>query len=142
MTAVAAGHVLADDIREVAHELVRWFESGERRSGLFADDVVADLTVPHWRVQATGVDATYGLRERRHPSPGRVRVEALDATSRGFLLQIEERWEDGGEQWYARELIHCAVADGRIRELIVYCTGDWDEERQQLHSQRVRLLRV
>jgi len=33
------------------------------------------------------------------------------------------------------------VTEGRISELSVYCTGDWDAERQRLHAEQVRLLR-
>jgi hypothetical protein len=103
--------------------------------------VFADLTVPQWRVQAQGTDATFHLREDEHPFQGSVRVEALDSTSRGFLLQFEERWEAEGQRWYCRELIHCTVAGGRITELAISCTGDWDEAVQQRHADHVRLLR-
>ncbi|KQW47273.1 hypothetical protein ASC77_12375 [Nocardioides sp. Root1257] len=144
MTALDA-RTAAADLGEVATTLaarfVTWLETGERPPDLFADDVFADLTVPHWRVQAEGVDAVFHLREDEHPFPGTVRVEALDRTSRGFLLQFEERWRDGGQDWYCRELIHAVVTDGRISELAISCTGDWDEERQRLHADQVRLLR-
>jgi len=124
-----------------AQALVTWLETGARSDDLFTDDVFADLTVPHWRLQAEGPDATYHLREDNHPFPGEVRVEALDRTSRGFLLQLEERWDHEGQRWYSRELIHCAVTDGRVSAMSIYCTGDWDEERQRLHREQVRLLR-
>ena len=78
---------------------------------------------------------------RDSPYTGRVRVEALDRTSRGFLLQFEERWEADGQQWYCRELIHCVVTDGWITELVIYCTGDWDEQVQRQHAEQVRLSR-
>ena len=38
----------------------------------------------------------FRLREDSHPYPGKVRVEGLDRTSRGFLLQFEERWQAEG----------------------------------------------
>jgi hypothetical protein len=81
------------------------------------------------------------LREDDHPFQGEVRVEALDRTARGFLIQFEERWAAGGQRWYCRELIHCMVSGGRITELAIYCTGDWDEAVQQRHAQQVRLIR-
>ena len=81
------------------------------------------------------------MREDQHPFLGEVRVEALDQTSRGFLIQFEERWDAGGQRWYSRELIHCVVARGRISELAIYCTGDWDEAVQRRHAEQVRLLR-
>jgi hypothetical protein len=128
-------------MRDLAEAFVTWLETGVRPDDLFAPGVFCDLTVPHWRLQAEGLDAVLRLREEPHPYPGSVRVEALDRTSRGFLLQFEERWEAEGQQWYCRELIHCVVTDGWISELTISCTGDWDEARQQVHSEQVRLLR-
>jgi hypothetical protein len=126
---------------DLAEEFVTWLETGVRPAGLFTDDVFADLSVPHWRVQAAGTDATFRLREDDHPYQGQVRVEALDRTTRGFLIQFEERWEADGQRWYCRELIHCTVGDGRISELAVYCTGDWDQAAQDRHHEQVRLIR-
>jgi hypothetical protein len=141
MTAVDTLPVLDGGLADLAQQLVTWLETGVRPDGMFDEDVFADLTVPHWRVQAQGVDATFHLREHDHPFPGEVRVEALDRTSRGFLIQFEERWDSEGQRWYCREMIHCVVTHGRISELAIYCTGDWDEAVQQRHSAEVRLLR-
>ena len=141
MTAVQTLPAVDGGLADLAQELVTWLETGVRPEGVFTQDVFADLTVPHWRVQAQGVDATFRLREDNHPQLGRVRVEALDRTSRGFLLQFEERWEAEGQQWYCRELIHCVVTDGWISELAIYCTGDWDEAVQRRHAEQVQLLR-
>ena len=124
-----------------ASAFVTWLETGSRVDRLFAPDAFADLSLPHWRVQAQGEDAVYRLREDSHPFRGQVRVEALHRTDRGFLLQFEERWEANGQRWYCRELVHCAVEDGRISELTVYCTGDWDEATQRRHAEQVRLVR-
>lgn len=141
MTAVDAFSAIDGDLADLAQEFVTWLETGIRPDGAFSDDVFADLSLPHWRLQAHGPDATFHLREDNHPSPGEVRVEALDRTSRGFLIQFEERWRAEGQDWYCRELIHGTVTEGRISELAVYCTGDWDEARQRLHAEQVRLLR-
>ncbi|HEY5783411.1 MAG TPA: hypothetical protein VIT65_01425 [Microlunatus sp.] len=141
MTATTTIPALEGELADLAQQLVRWLETGVRPEGMFAEDVFADLTLPQWRLQAEGGDATFHLREDSHPYLGAVRVEALDATSRGFLLQFEERWAAEGQQWYCRELIHAAVSDGRISELVVYCTGDWDEARQREHQAAVRLVR-
>jgi hypothetical protein len=141
MTAVDTLHAVEGALADLAQRFVTWLESGVRPDKMFADDVFADLTIPQWRLQAQGDNATFHLREDDHPFPGRVRVEALDRTSRGFLLQFEERWEAEGQHWYCRELIHCVVTDGLITELTIFCTGDWDEAVQNQHAARVRLLR-
>lgn len=142
MTAVDALPAVDGGLADLARRFVTWLETGVRPDGLLADDVFADLSVPQWRVQAQGADATFHLREDDHPFPGEVRVEALDRTSRGFLLQFEERWDAEGQRWYCREQIHCVVTDGRISELAISCTGDWDEAVQQRHAAQVRLLRA
>ncbi|HCB06793.1 MAG TPA: hypothetical protein DEQ43_21550 [Nocardioides bacterium] len=142
MTAVDAMPALDGGLADLAQEFITWLETGARPDGMFTDDVFADLTVPHWRVQAQGVDATFHLREDDHPFQGSVQVEALDRTTRGFLLQFTERWESEGQHWYCREMIHCVVSDGRISELAISCTGDWDEALQRRHAEQVRLVRA
>jgi hypothetical protein len=141
MTAVDTLHAVDGGLADLVQRFITWLETGVRPEKMFADDVFADFTIPRWRLQAQGGSATYHLREDGHPFPGRVRVEALDRTSRGFLLQIEERWEAHGQHWYCRELIHCVVTDRLITELSIFCTGDWDELVQQQHAARVRLIR-
>lgn len=142
MTAVQVPADLQGRLATLAHQFVGWLETGMRPDGMFADNVFADLTVPHWRVQAAGAEATFHLREDSHPYQGTVRVEALDRTSRGFLLQFEERWTAGGQRWYCRELIHCIVSNGLISELAIYCSGDWDEATQRRHAEQVELIRA
>jgi hypothetical protein len=144
VTAVAAAASNLDAERTgLAEAFVGWLTDGVRPARLFADDVFCDLSVPHWRVQAEGADAVFAVREDDHRTdgPGEVRVEALDATSRGFLIQFEERWESAGQRWYCRELIHCIIRDGLISELSVSCTGDWDVALQRTHAAEVALLR-
>ena len=55
------------------------------RDDMFAADVFADLTLPHWRVQASGADAAFRLREDSHPHPaarsGRGARPHVDAAS-------------------------------------------------------------
>lgn len=142
MTAVAgsAGAVQGEEAR-LAETFVRWLENGVRPDDLFADDAFVDLTVPHWRLQAEGVDPAFHVREASHPCTGTVTVRGLDRTTRGFLIEFEERWAAEGQQWYCRELVHAVVTDARVSELHVYCTGDWDETVQRRHARDVRLIR-
>jgi hypothetical protein len=109
---------------------IRFLETGDS-DGVFAPDVVCDFNFPYARAQKTTVDAVIALRRSEHPGPTQVRVERLDPTSSGWVLQFEERWERGGERWYARVLLRADVQDGRIVELAVYDTGDWDEAKQR-----------
>ena len=121
--------------------VIRFLETNEAPAGLFASDCFGDVSLPLWRVQATNDRDLIAIRRDGHPDPGQVRVERVDQTERGFVLQFEERWESGGQQWYCREMIRADVLDGRIVDLAVYCTGDWDEAKQREHAQAVALAR-
>ena len=125
----------------LARTLVRWLETGDRPEDLFAEDVFVDFTVPQWRLQSEEAAGAFALRAGSHPQPGDVAVRGLDRTSRGFLIEIEERWSAEGQQWYCREMIHCQVVGDRITKLWVYCTGDWDEATQRRHAEQVHLTR-
>jgi hypothetical protein len=82
-----------------------------------------------------------GIRRGSHPYPGKVHVHRVNPTDRGFVIEFEERWEDEGQHWYCREMIRADVIGATIVELSVYCTGDWDEQRQRDHAAAVTLLR-
>jgi hypothetical protein len=126
--------------KELADGLVSFLETGEPPRGLFDPAVFCDFTLPHWRLQAEGVDDLVALRRAGHPGPGRVVRSRLDETGTGFVLEVEERWQDGGS-WYARELFRADVGEHGITDLAVYCTGDWDEQREAAHRAQVALLR-
>ena len=57
------------------------------------------------------------------------------------MIEAEERWTHNGNHWYCRAMFWAAVKHGRISDLSVYCTGDWDQAREQQHANSVRLLR-
>ena len=113
------------DVRTTADLLVGFLETGAPPDGLFDPDVFLDFTMPTWRLQALGVDDAVALRRAGHPAPGRVPRSRLDPTPTGFVLEVEETWEDGGDSWYCRELFRADVGPAGITELSVYCTGDW-----------------
>jgi hypothetical protein len=125
----------------LVERLVRWLETGVRPEHLLSPEVFGDVSLPQWRVQTLGPDELYAVREVGHPGPGTVRVEHLDRTGRGFLLQFDESWPAQGQEWYAREIIHAVVEAGLITELVVYCTGDWDEATRHRHATEVHLTR-
>jgi len=138
---VTVRHLVDRDAPTAAARFLRFLETGTAPEGLFAPDVFGDLTFPHWRVQATSADELLAIRRREHPGPSDVRVERLDPTDRGWVLQLEERWDADGQRWYAREMFRADIEDGRITELTAYCTGDWDEAAQRRHREAVTLVR-
>lgn len=130
------------DATAAVANLITWLETGEPPEDLFAPDVFADITLPHWRLQADTAEGTVAIRRESHPSPGKVHVRRVDPTDRGFVIEFEERWEDQGQHWYCREMIRADVVGATIVEVSVYCTGDWDEQRQRDHAAAVTLLRL
>jgi hypothetical protein len=95
---------LAQTIQTSVEKFVAFLESGGvAPEGLFAPTVFGDLTFPHWRIQTDGVHELVAGRQRLHPQPGRVRLERVTPTETGYLVKLEERWEDGGQHWYCRE---------------------------------------
>jgi hypothetical protein len=133
--------VTEDQANAIAARLVEFLETGVPAAGLFADDVFCDFTLPTWRLQAKGVADVVALRRRGHPGPGRVPRWRCDPTPTGFVLELEESWQDGGEDWYAREMARADVVGTAISYLSVYCTGDWSASRRAEHAAAVQLLR-
>ena len=138
MTAVLAE--LPVVVQRSVERFVAFLESGET-DGLFAPDVFADISLPHWRIQVRGAENLVSSKNQMHPPAGRTRVEKVLVGESGYALKFEERWDDG-QQWYCRE---AAIVDldeqGWIAEFHYYCTGDWDEDLVARHAEQVTLLR-
>lgn len=127
--------------RLLARQFVDFLETGVAADGLFAPDMFLDFTLPLWRLQADTAEGAVALRAAGHPMVGRVPRHRFDVMEGGFVLEVEEQWEADGDEWYCRELFRADVVDGSIRELAVYCTGDWPSARVAEHRAAVRLLR-
>ena len=125
----------------IARRLIEFLETGAVPPGLFAPDVFLDFTPPLWRIQAQGIDDVTRVRLAGHPGTGEVSSWRCDATARGFVLELEERWVSDGRPWYAREIMRADVEGEQIVALSVFCTGDWTAERCAQHAREVRLLR-
>jgi hypothetical protein len=139
---MSRGAMTKRDAEALAARFIRFLETGEADAGLFSSDVFCDFTLPRWRLQAEGVAPVLALRRQGHPSPGKVARFRCDPTPTGFVLEVEEQWENDGEAWYCREMFRADVSGDSIRVLSVYCTGDWDRSRQAQHAREVRLLRA
>lgn len=129
------------DVRELADKFIVFLETGEAPEGLFDPQVFLDFTTPRWRVQALGAEDTVRGRRSGHPTPGRVPRHRLDRTPTGFVLEVEEQWDQDGDSWYCRELFRMDVGPCGISQLTVYCTGDWDSARVAEHRKQVQLIR-
>ncbi|MBO3749975.1 hypothetical protein J5X84_28170 [Streptosporangiaceae bacterium NEAU-GS5] len=121
--------------------LIRFLETGTAPDGLFTPDVFADLSLPLWRIQTSTAEDIAAVRIQGHPVTGEVHVERVEQTGHGFTIEFAERWHDQGQRWYCREMIRADVRDGAIVEMSIYCTGDWDEAKQNEHARAVTLSR-
>jgi hypothetical protein len=97
--------------------------------------------VPKWRLQAEGIYAVVALRKSGDPGPGEVPRWRCDATDSRFVLEVEELWNQDGEDWYCRELVRADAREGAIAALSVHCTGDWNAEHRAKHAASVTLIR-
>jgi hypothetical protein len=143
MTSTVSEQTMAREIaaREIAAKLITFLETGAAPDGLFAPGAFVDFTMPLWRLQARGAANVVAMRLAGHPGPGRVPRSRFDATATGFVLEVEEEWEQGGESWYCRELSRADAGESGITEIAVYCTGDWDRALVARHAAEVPLLR-
>lgn len=142
MTGTLSSVVDAEQVQRLSQGLVAFLETNTPPDDLFQPDVFCDLSLPQWRLQTDSANAIVRVRRESHPDPGRVSRWRSDATPDGFVFEFEERWKDtNGEDWYAREMIRATVNDGRIAEMSIYCTGDWDRNRQAEHARSVTLPR-
>jgi hypothetical protein len=129
-----------DQTKSLAASLISYLETGGAADGLFTDDVFCDFTPPHWRIQARGIKDVLAIRQRGHPDQGKVSRWSVLPTPDGFVMEVEERWSNAKSDWYCREAIIATLRGNSICRLAVYCTGDWDAERQAAHRQQVPLL--
>ena len=127
--------------RELAAKFIEFLETGTPPEGLFTADAFCDFTMPQWRLQFQGIEGIVAGRKAGHPASGRVPRSRFDATATGFVLEVEEEWDQDGEAWYCRELFRADVADGAISQISVYCTGDWDSALVARHRETIELLR-
>lgn len=142
MTTGAERALDADQAQRLSKGLVAFLENNTLPDGLMHPDVFCDLSLPQWRIQTTGTDALERLRRESHPDLGSVSRWSAEPTASGFVFEFEERWTDArGESWYSRELLRATVHDGRIAEVSIYCTGDWDRATQAEHARTVALSR-
>lgn len=121
---MTAQTVSRPDATTAVAQVIRYLETGIAADGLFAAGVVADLTFPQWYVRVVGSEDLLALRTSTHPWSGEVRVSRVEPTDRGFTMELEERWQNLGQHWYAREMLRADVVGSTIVEIAIYCSGD------------------
>jgi hypothetical protein len=120
------------------HDVFTTFEAGE---DTFTPDVFCDLNMPEWRFQLQGRDAFAAQLARINEGPVRMEILRTVPTTSGFVTEHIEHQDVGGEDHSARRLVLCEVVRGRIAEVTVYCTGEWNDELRARHAAEAPMIR-
>ncbi len=119
------------------------FRNLDADDGVFSPDVFFDLNMPVWRFQLQGPDAWAAQLKKLAQGGGEVRVDVLRTvpTTSGFVTEHVESGDVGGETLSARRIWLCEVRDGRITEVVGYCSGEWNEELRARHAVEAPMIR-
>jgi ketosteroid isomerase-like protein len=133
---------LLDDAtaQEMSERLADVFRTAEV-SDVLADDVFLDGHPPFWRFQLEGRDSFAAWYSSYAPEGMETTVVRTVPTATGFVTEFLGRHLEGGQEMTDRKILLCAVRAGRISELTVYCSGDWDAELRARHAAETTLIR-
>ena len=122
------------------HDTFRNLAAGD---DVFSADVFFDLNMPVWRFQLQGRVAWEAQLETLAEGGGAVRVDELRTipTVSGFVTEHEEHQNVKGNHRSARRLWLCEVRDGRIAEVVGYCSGEWDDDLRARHAAEAPMIR-
>jgi ketosteroid isomerase-like protein len=118
-------------------EVFRKSEVGD----VFASDVFFDLNMPVWRFQLEGPEAFEGFLRELNPDGVELSTGRAIVTASGFVVEHQDRKFEDGHEVTSRKLLLCEVREGRITEVVVYCSGEWDEELRARHAAEAPMIR-
>lgn len=126
--------------QELSERLAEVFRTGEVNDVL-ADDVFLDGHPPLWRFQLEGRDRFAAWLRGYSPEGAETTVIRTVPTMTGFVTEFVGRHDEAGKEMTDRKILLCEVRSGRISELTVYCSGDWDPELRARHQAEAPILR-
>jgi len=124
-TAAVTSH---EELLSLADRLATVYATYQGAEEVFAPDALFDVNVPTWRFQVEGPEAFFSWLKGYSPDGYGIRIVRATPTASGFVVELEGEYSPHGHDLYFRNLLLCEVRDGRITELVFYCTGDWDAE--------------
>jgi len=127
-------------IRAMNERLAEVFRTNDA-GDVFTSDVFFDLNMPVWRFQMQGVDAFESWRRELAPEGSGVNILRTVPTLSGFVTEFEETEEQEGQLVTSRKMILCEVREGRIAEIVAYCSGEWDEALRARHAIEAPMIR-
>lgn len=137
----SASTVLDDALaQELSERLADVFRTGQA-SDVLTEDVFLDGNPPLWRFQVEGRDNFDAWIQSFMPNGADTTVVRTIPTVTGFVTEFIGRHEDGGQEITDRKILLAEVLAGRIAELTVYCSGDWNAELRARHATEAPLIR-
>jgi ketosteroid isomerase-like protein len=126
--------------QELSERLADVFRTAEA-GDVLADDVFLDGNPPLWRFQLQGRDAFDTWIKSFMPGGADTTVVRTIPTVSGFVTEFVGRHDEDGEEITDRKILLAEVRSGRIAELTVYCSGDWNAELRARHATETHLIR-
>jgi ketosteroid isomerase-like protein len=137
LEATALDDATVQDLSERLADVFRTADVGD----LFTDDVFLDGHPPLWRFQLQGRDEFAAWLRGYSPDGAETNVVRTIPTVNGFVAEFVGRHDEDGERLTDRKILLCEVRNGRISDLTIYCSGDWDAALRARHAAETRLLR-
>ena len=126
--------------QELSERLADVFRSGDA-SDVLAEDVFLDGNPPLWRFQLQGRDTFDAWIKSFTPDGGDTTVVRTVPTVTGFVTEFTSSHHDNGDEITDRKILLAEIRGGRITELTIYCSGDWDAELRARHAAEAPLVR-
>lgn len=136
-----ASTVLDDAVaQELSERLADVFRAGQA-TDVLADDIFLDGNPPEWRFQLQGRDSFDTWIRSFMPHGADTTVVRTIPTVTGFVTELTGRHDEDGREITDRKILLAEVHDGRIAELTIYCSGDWDADLRARHAAETQLIR-
>lgn len=136
-TSAVFDDALVQELSERLADVFRTAEAGD----VLADDVFLDGNPPLWRFQLRGRDVFDAWIKSFMAGGADTTVVRTIPTVTGFVTEFEGRHQDNGEEITDRKILVADVCGGRITELTIYCSGDWNPELRARHAAETNLIR-
>jgi ketosteroid isomerase-like protein len=127
----------AQELSERLADVFRTADVGD----VLTEDVFLDGHPPLWRFQLEGRDAFAAWLQDYSPDGCETTVVRAIPTVTGFVTEFVGGHDEDGKHMTDRKILLCEVRDGRVAELTVYCSGDWDEELRARHAAEAPIIR-
>jgi len=132
--------IIEHDTEMLSERLAEVFRKSEV-GDVFTPDVFFDLNMPVWRFQLEGPAAFEAFLRELNPDGVELTTGTTTPTASGFVVEHQDRKIEDGHEVTSRKLLLCDVREGQIAAVVVYCSGEWDEELRARHAAEAPMIR-